>query len=356
MKKKVLIFTRDQYGYWTDYYYLSKYLTNKYEIYYACLDYGYKKIFLPDVNVIYISKLQKKSFFYTLKFIFKVIKILYKFKIDIFITYYFQLSFLFRLFIPFKKIILDIRSAGITTNEKKRKRNHKIIKFNTQFFNRTTILAESLRNELNLNPKITSLIPLGAEDNKFDNKKFNKLNLLYIGILNSRNIHETILGLKIFLYRNSNLRQEVTYDIVGFGTDEVESILIKTIQDAKLEDIVIFHGRKTIEESKSFWNKCNVGIVYVPQIHAYQNQPPTKLFEAFFSGMPVIATNTNENKKFVNDDNGILVNDNPEEFADGLELLYKKFNGYDSTIIKNSVKDYSWENITNKLIDVIEGL
>jgi len=38
MLKNIIIINRRQFGYWTDYYYFSKYLSRKFNIYYLCYD------------------------------------------------------------------------------------------------------------------------------------------------------------------------------------------------------------------------------------------------------------------------------------------------------------------------------
>ena len=72
-------------------------------------------------------------------------------------------------------------------------------------------------------------------------------------------------------------------------------------------------------------------------------------------GLITIATNTSENKKIVNKDNGILCDDNSDSFYNALEILFKKRFDFNTDYLRESVKEYSWDYIIdNKLIPIIE--
>ena len=63
------------------------------------------------------------------------------------------------------------------------------------------------------------------------------------------------------------------------------------------------------------------------------------------AGMPVIATNTYENRLIVNTTNGVLINDTPEDFCKGLTNLFTARNSFKSSEIRQSVEAYTWEKI-----------
>jgi glycosyltransferase involved in cell wall biosynthesis len=88
----------------------------------------------------------------------------------------------------------------------------------------------------------------------------------------------------------------------------------------------------------------------VPITPYYDFQPVTKLYEYMLSGMPVIATNTHENRLVVNDDNGVLINDTPEDFCNGLAKICENRNSYNSLDIRKTVESYTWENIVNTIL------
>src|SRR5699024_2778090 len=148
-------------------------------------------------------------------------------------------------------------------------------------------------------------------------KDFSTLNLLYVGTLNNRNITQTIEGLSIFLKNNPKVKNITTYDIVGDG-DEY-SQLMALVDKLSLNHIVKFHGRVPHFKLKMFFDRCNVGISYIPITEYYNYQPPTKTFEYILSGIPCIATQTFENQSLVVADNGILCEDTPVGFSKALK-------------------------------------
>jgi glycosyltransferase involved in cell wall biosynthesis len=182
------------------------------------------------------------------------------------------------------------------------------------------------------------------------NHNFNSVNLLYVGALDDRNISETLKGLQLFLQKNVRNTFGLTYCIVGFGS-ESEILKIKnSISEYNLSDCVKIEGRKTYEELIPYFEMSNIGVAYIPQTPWYDCQPTTKLFEYMLAGMPVIATSTYENRLIVKTTNGVLINDIPEDFCNGLLNIYDRRDSYDSSTIRKSVEGYTWENIVNTIL------
>jgi hypothetical protein len=99
-----------------------------------------------------------------------------------------------------------------------------ILSLEAFIFKKVIILSESLREKLSLRKKKTYIITLGSEPASYPMKTFNEINLLYVGTLSSRNIHQTIEGISLFVKtRTQNIT--IRYYIVGGGkTDEVEKL------------------------------------------------------------------------------------------------------------------------------------
>jgi glycosyltransferase involved in cell wall biosynthesis len=84
----------------------------------------------------------------------------------------------------------------------------------------------------------------------------------------------------------------------------------------------------------------------------YDVQPVTKTFEYLLSGMPVIATNTSENRKVINQGNGVLIGDTAEDFYTGLKTILKNRLFFDSVKIRNNSMEYTWYNIVDKNLKI----
>jgi glycosyltransferase involved in cell wall biosynthesis len=356
MKKKILFLYYTQFGYHTDLYMYGKYLdSQKYEVHYFCFDLNLPKIDLNNVEVHYQPLTSNRISNY-LKYFYNLNKLLTKEKFDVIFHVDSRYPLIIRMLNLFKPIILDIRSGDLSNNKYKLWIKNKQIAFSTKFYRNVSIISESLRDTLNLDRNRTKIIPLGAEKLLTKTKDFQQIRLFYIGSIDHRNIQETILGLSLYL-KSEKAFQNISYDIVGFGKPNVVDQLNSTIISEGLTNKVIFHGRKKIDELFFFFEKCNIGIAYLPQTKSYDCQPVTKLFEYLLAGMPVIATNTLENRLVMKPEFGEITEDNPVDFAKSLEKIILNREKYNSEQIKESCAGFEWENIVkSKLEPYLDGV
>ena len=212
-----------------------------------------------------------------------------------------------------------------------------------------TVISKSLAEKLFISHK-SHVLPLGADIISLVNKSFDNIHLLYVGTLYNRNIDETIHGFKKFydIYKD---KVPVTYTIIGSGVRSEEANLKKIVFNYGLTKVVNITGRIPHIKLKSYFDTANIGVTYIPLTDYYDCQPVTKNFEYLLSGMPVIATHTSENRKVINQDNGVLIGDSAENFYVGLETIFIKRHLFCSEKIRNKSVKYSWKNIVqNNLI------
>ncbi len=340
--KKILIINKSQFGYHTDYYKYCEYLRDEFDVTYVGFDGGRKKLQMENVNIKYVSYKGIKLI-RGIRFICNAIFTALTFNGIIFI-HYFENCQLLKILLPWKKMILDIRTLSISPYDKQRIREDKKLQKASRHFNFITIISEGLRKKIDLDNKKSAILPLGSDIISKSNKDFFQLNLLYVGSLDGRNIHHTIEGLSIFLKRNPEITH-IAYHIVGDGRQLPE--LKKMVSEKGLTNVVTLHGKIPHFELQPFFDKCNIGVSYIPMTEYYEFQPPTKTFEYILSGMVCIATNTYENRLLINKENGVLCNDNPESFANALENIIAKKDLYNSEKIRKTLQRYTWENIVN---------
>ena len=78
---------------------------------------------------------------------------------------------------------------------------------------------------------------------------------------------------------------------------------------------------------------------------------PTVMIEALSCGRPVIATNVGGIPEIINDDIGVLVScNNSDSLAKGMLIAMEK--QWKNQYIANYVKEYSWQNISKKLLNI----
>lgn len=328
----------------------TKYLDkNIFLAHYFCFDSGLTKILLEDVHVKYCYYSRYRMYSY-LKFFISSWKYIHQEKFDVVFHIKGKFSLIIRLLNISQSMVFDIRTGNLSENSGKRRLKNFFILLNSLLYKNVTIVSESLRKEINLNIQKVLVLPLGGEKMNLPAKTFDSINLLYIGSLNKRNIHHTILGLAEYI-KNDSIKNEIVYDIIGFGNSESLKELNWAIEKTGLSDVVKFHGRKKITELLPFIEKSNCGIVYVPQADYYQCQPPTKLFEYLLAGIPVIATDTFENRINLFEGCGIITQDNIASFSKSLSQFIQNKKDYYSQNIKNKYVKSEWKNIVKDVLE-----
>lgn len=340
----MLIINGNQFGYYDAHYYYCKYLKEKFEIHYICFDRGLKKLQLDKVNVTYILFKQSKPK-RIIDLIHTGIKQSWKIKPDVLFVVFSSVAFLLSLFSRAKLKVLDVQTGSLSDNPFRRKFENALLYLQSSFFRKVVILSESLRQKLHISIKKSLIQPLGSEIFFKGSHTYDNINLLYVGTLNKRRIDDTVDGLAIFLKRNPHFGRNISYTIIGYGTENDEKKLRDKIKNNKLETIVSFIGKKNHEELSHFFKLCNIGIAYVPIKEYYQYQPVTKIFEYGLSGLFTIATNTYENKRTVQKINGVLCDDNAQSFADALEFCHLNRLKLNSNAIRASFLEHEWENL-----------
>jgi len=347
--KKILITNTSQFGYHTDTYMYCKYLDKaKYEVHYIGFDIGYIKMALENVHIhnVPVYKNKIKRYWVYLNAINKLIR---NEKFDIVFQVDRKLTLLVRLCNLNRNCILDIRTGDLRAANLMRGYYNYYILFTSLFYKHVSVISASLGALLHIPMTKTTIIPLGAEIQNVGDKSWNELQLFYIGALPSRNIYQTVEGLSIFIKRNPEIT--VNYDIVGNGTKVVINHLMHTIDELGLKDVITYHGRKNHSEITEIWKKANIGVVYIPMTQFYNCQPTTKLYECLLSGMPVIATNTLENKLAMTTVAGVLIDDNPEAFAKGLEEFWERRLTFNSQSIKDEYTQSTWQKIVQEYLE-----
>lgn len=351
-RKSILIIHKWQFGYLTDVYKWCQYLCGEYDITVVSLNREYPTMSIDGVRVVEVCG--ENYYFRGISFLIRCIVEIFKSKGVIILCYFNEVSILRRIF-PKKKMILDIRTLSINVDDKHRKKYNSKLKTLLSGFSKITVISEGVKSVLGKKACNASIVPLGAELRQTDTKKSNNPRLLYVGTLYNRRIEDTINGLKIFIDNNPNV--DILYDIIGDGEDGDLQKLCDLVQELNLKKYVTFHGRIPNNEIGSFLDKANIGVSYVPITDYYQHQPPTKTFEYVLSGLLCLATSTYSNKELINESNGYLIQDNPESFAKGLEYCCKKITNYNPELVKETLLEYTWENIVNnKLKPVLDSL
>jgi glycosyltransferase involved in cell wall biosynthesis len=304
---------------------------------------------MENIEVIYVPR-SGNSWVLLFRFLLQSLRITYQGKYSIVFTIQFKLSFLIGLLARGNLKILDFRTGDLSDHSLLRWFRNRMMQFDALFFRRISVVSEGLMDLLGLRRSKTKILPLGADTISSKQHTYQRLDLLYVGAIHHRNIYQTVEGIRILLDEDLSLRDQITYTIVGFGNQGVIEHLIDTIDRLELRDIVSFQGRIKYSELGPFFDQCNVGISYIPITPYYEYQPATKTFEYLLSGLFTIATDTRENRRIIDNENGILCKDTPEAFARALQQMYSMRHVISEENVRASVKEYQWENIVNSVL------
>ena len=340
--KKLLIIHRSQFGYSTDVYKWCQFLNDNYIIDTVCFDYGRKRFVMNNVHVHYVSRRGIKVF-RGFRYLLCCVYYICRHKGVVIINCFYG-SRILKKILPWRKMVLDIRTFSVTPDDNIRAKENEYILNTVRKFDYVTVISEGLRNQLPKDKSLTALLPLGADIIDTGVKEYNEINLLYVGTLENRDIDKTIRGVAI---AKEKLGEKIHYHIIGGGYNREEFMLKSLIDDLGLSDTITVHGFIPHNELYDFYRKCNVGVSFVPITPYYQYQPPTKTFEYIMAGLYTIATATNSNKDIITPDNGILILDTPDSFADAIIKIAGN-NSIDSGKIRNSLNDYQWSVIVNQ--------
>lgn len=338
---KILIIAPYQFGELSDCYYWAKYaaMSGK-SVTYIGYRYSYRRIkerICPGVKVVGVNHFNNRLLLGLFFFATIIYEILIYNHYNIIACKFPYVEKLLKIF-PNRKIVLDIRTLSVSSNIEERELADNNTRLIASKFTYCSVISEGVKNKLRVN---SDILPLGAECISKTKKDFTTLRLFYIGTFDNRNLSVFLKGLSLF---NKKYSIPVTFDIVGGGAQEEENI-IKRVIDTECINNVFLHGYLLHDEALKYFDKCNVGVCYVPMTEYYEDQPPTKLYEYLLSGMACVATKTKSNKDVMYEQLGVLIDDDIESVCEGLYELYNKRNLYSSAEIVSASMQYHWENI-----------
>jgi glycosyltransferase involved in cell wall biosynthesis len=355
-KPKILVITPYSFGYTSLPYYWCQYLTENYDLTCLCLEDILKRepLSVRGVKVKYV-RAGSSRFARYISFLIESFRSVQK-GFDLCIIMYFPGCAIIRLLNPMRrKFILDIQTGPVGASKIKRAFDNWLLRAEASFFRNIIVLSESLRQKLQITSS-SHVIPIGATTISDKERDFNRLDLLYVGTLQNRNIDKTIKGFAQF-HAQFKAKITMSYTVIGNGFRNEEEDLKELVRETGLEGFVTIAGYVARDKLAPFLDEANIGVSFIPMTDYYDVQPPTKTFEYLLSGMPVLATNTSENRCLVNDTNGVLIADTPEAFCQGLQELYARRYEFNSEEIRAGAQVHTWEHITmRKLIPFLNSV
>lgn len=348
-RPSLLIIDKEQFGHMTDPYKWCEYLRDKYEITFLTAALGKEQVTMDGVRIIYVT-FNVPFVLRGILFILAAIWQIYK-NNGVTIIEYFKYCSVLRLLCPFKKLIVDVRTLSVAPDTKSRDGADTRLFKDCKKFKNIAVISEGVREKIGLFE--AEILPLGSDVVSAGSKEYDDMHILYIGTFNNRNIDTMIRGLAIFYSRHKNI--SMTIDIVGDGKPGQLDEYKKLAYSLGLDPVIKFHGFLPLTSVKPFFDRCNVGMSFIPMTPYFDHQPPTKTFEYILSGLYCVATATTENGKLINESNGVIIDDTEMGVVEGLETYMERRHLLSDKTIRESLLDCQWERIVNdRLVTIIE--
>lgn len=341
-RQDLLILNRTQFGYHLDTYYYAKFAAERLHITYVGFDTGSPKLRLDGVVVKYVGYQGCRCRRY-LRLLAAFAREVRQCRGTVFVDYFPGCGML-RCCGSRTPMVVDIRTGSINPKALVRRWEDRLMRCECRLFRSISVVSQSLAERLHLPSGKVHILPLGAEQMTIPARRFDRLDLLYVGTLEGRRIEDTVIGVERFL-RECGGPVPLTYTIVGDGPNGQLEGLRRLVRQRGLDGIVRLPGYVHRTRLNDVFARCSVGVAYVPINDIYDCQPVTKTFEYLFAGMPVIATATTEHRKVVDRSNGVLIQDNPEDFSRGLRELYDRRHEFDGEKVRLSCPEASWDRI-----------
>lgn len=354
MTNKLLIINKSSFGSLTDSYKWCYYLKDRYDITFLGFDSKNEDLDMQGIRIRRVSNKGSRTI-RGIRYILTALWTILFFKGKIMVVY-FEHCDIFKKLLPWKRMLLDIRTLSVSDNLKVNQDYDKKLRKTCDIYDHVSLISEGIRNKLGLMESATSILPLGADIISADDKKFDKLRLLYVGTLTNRRIDVTLKALAEYIKETGD--DEIEYHIVGDGKGEVLNDLKQlAYEELGLEKNVVFYGKVPHTELKPYFDKCNIGVAFVPITSYYNYQPPTKTFEYVLSGLYTIATNTYCNKQIIREMSGCLVEDDVISFHNALKQISEKKEQLHSSSIRSTLLEYTWDKIVNNyLVGILDKI
>lgn len=245
------------------------------------------------------------------------------------------------------KYVMQLFAPGVTSSKIKNAIHDLQVKINVRFFDHVFMGSQRAKKVFKVPEHKAHIIGVGVEAPDFRIRNFDEINLVYLGVLSNRFIHESVKGFAEF-YRENRDKISMKYMIIGGGYEDAVRELKASI-DAAGDDVPIeYLGRLDDDEVDKVFIKSNIGVVYHRITPYYTNNISTKLYEYLLSGMPVIAVKSNSLLSAINSENGVLIKDNPNSFKEGLRIIMANLNNYNSSVIAKSGDAYSVRRVVHE--------
>ena len=164
-----------------------------------------------------------------------------------------------------------------------------------------------------------------------------KKSILHVSSLNYK--QKNFAGILQVVNKIAKRRNDFVLNIIH---DSDNSVYLPFVKENHLENVVIFHGRKSGKELVRYFNEADFFLLF----SNYENLPCV-IIESFACGKPVVSTHVGGIAEIVTKERGILIEMEDENFLEqAIEYMLDHFQEYDS----EAIHGYAIENFSENAI------
>lgn len=215
----------------------------------------------------------------------------------------------------------------------------------------TPALKEYISNKYELNHPI-ALWPSGVAIEKFYKSSWphdGKIILVYHGLIDRERGINKIIELGDELFKN-----RINFEILIFG----QGNYFKRINELKIKRPWLkILGRQEYEKVPQIIQKCQIGLLPLPDSHQWSFSSPLKLFEYAASGLNVIATDIRCHRD-IGERNWLKLVE-PEKFSEQackiiINTVEENWKKNSDKAREDAVENFSWDFVTEQIEKIIQ--
>ncbi len=190
--------------------------------------------------------------------------------------------------------------------------------------------------------------PVTVEKTNTDIRVIDKINMCMVAGMYDRNIK----GIPVLLSALSLLKKDGIQFVCHFiGDGDYREEFERLAKELELEDVTIFHGRKSQKEVYESVSAMD----FLISASRYESFGCT-MAEAAMVGTPILATDSGGSASIVNDINGILLQEyDANAIYNGIKKMIGRIGTFDNEAIKaDALRRFAVNEITDKYMSVYE--
>ena len=173
---------------------------------------------------------------------------------------------------------------------------------------------------------------------------------MYVGTLNKRRIIECVKGFHAYMQKHPNA--QARFVIIGSSTGQELIEINDYIKTNGLENSIHTLGYIPQTRLAFYFNHAHCGISYMPLTMPFPLQPNTKTYEYLVNGIPIVATDTTDNRQLIENSKvpcGVIIEDKPQDIEQAIGKMLDSRHLYVKQDIAKEFNRFEWDNLFRDL-------